>query len=124
MHNHRRLTVWQRSMDLAQSIYGESESFPRSERFGLAGQMRRASVSVVSNIAEGASRRTAADFRRFIDISLGSASELDTQLELAKWIGLSSSERADSLMAQVSEIRAMLVGLRRSLHDQPPESDI
>ena len=118
MHNHRNLVVWQQSMDLAEAVYDETKSFPQTEWFGLMTQMRRASVSIVSNIAEGSSRQTAADFRRFIDISLGSASELDTQLELAKRVGLSIPERIEELVSQVSGIRAMLVGLSRSLHDQ------
>ncbi len=118
MHNHRNLVVWQKSMDLAQAVYDQTESFPQLERYGLVTQMRRASVSIASNIAEGASRRTAADFRRFIDICLGSASDLDTQLELARRIGLTIPERVEELQSEISAIRAMLIGLSRSLQDQ------
>ena len=81
---HGRLQVWRDAMDLVEAIYAVSAQFPDSERFGLQAQMRRASVSVPSNIAEGAARNSRTEYCRFLTIARGSLSELDTQLQLAK----------------------------------------
>lgn len=83
MSDHRELIVWQKSMDLAVKIYAYTSKFPSDEKFGLVSQMRRAAVSISSNIAEG-SRRRGKDLRNFLTIAFGSASELETQLELTK----------------------------------------
>lgn len=83
MNDFRKLEVWQLSKELSLSIYKITECLPDSEKFGLANQMRRASVSIPSNIAEGSGRYTNADFNRFIAMALGSFYELDTQLEIA-----------------------------------------
>jgi len=81
---HKRLRAWQLSMDIAVDIYGVTGKFPPEEKFGLTSQMRRCAVSVPSNVAEGAARRSKKEFVNFLHISMGSLSELDTQLELAK----------------------------------------
>ena len=81
--NYRELLVWQRAMELAEAVYVVASSLPEIERFGLAAQLRRAAVSVPSNIAEGHERRSRADYRRFVTIGCGSLAELETQLELA-----------------------------------------
>src|SRR5712671_6514673 len=78
--HHRELDVWRSSMDLATAIYSLTKRLPNSERFGLVNQMRRAAVSVPSNIAEGAARGSSADFARFLLIARGSVAELETQL--------------------------------------------
>ena len=97
MHQYKKLDFWQRSCTLCEVIYKETTSFPESERFGLTNQIRRAAVSIPSNIAEGASRPTNKDFQRFLSISLGSAFEMETQLYLAKQLDFMDTNVFDSL---------------------------
>ena len=85
--NYRELIVWQEAIKLAKVAYKLTEKFPRQETYALADQIRRAAVSVPSNIAEGQARRAPGDFRRFLHISLGSLAEVDTQLVLAQEFG-------------------------------------
>ena len=93
----RDLQVWQKAVDLATKIYRMTESFPKTEQYGLTSQMRRAAVSVASNIAEG-HRRTNPDFARYLTIALGSLAELETQIEIAKRIDyLADPTYTDSL---------------------------
>ncbi|HVY98433.1 MAG TPA: four helix bundle protein [Dongiaceae bacterium] len=80
---HQDLSVWQRAMSPVEQVYACSSTFPESERFGLTAQMRRAAVSISSNIAEGAARRSTPEYLRFLSIARGSLSELDTQLQIA-----------------------------------------
>ena len=84
---HRDLMAWKEAMELARRIYSATETFPRSEQFGLSLQMRRAAGSVASNIAEGAARKSSKDFSHFLGIALGSLAELDTQIQLATSFG-------------------------------------
>jgi four helix bundle protein len=88
VHDFRRLEVWHEGLDLAEVMYGVTRTLPDSERFGLSGQIRRASVSVSSNIAEGASRGTPKEMARFLRNAMGSLSELETQIELCARLGL------------------------------------
>jgi len=81
---HERLEVWRDAMSLVESVYRVTRQFPEDERFGLTTQLRRAAVSVPSNIAEGAARRSTMDYLRFLSIARGSLSELDTQLQIAQ----------------------------------------
>jgi len=90
--NYRELLVWQEGIRLAKAVYKLTEKFPRQETYALADQIRRAVVSVPSNIAEGQARKAPADFRRFLHISLGSLAEVDTQLVLAHEFGYLSKE--------------------------------
>ena len=83
--------AWQKSMDLVELIYRETANLPETERFGLQSQMRRSAVSIPSNIAEGFGRGGTVEYARFIDIALGSLRELQTQIEIAKRLGLISS---------------------------------
>jgi four helix bundle protein len=118
---HRKLEVWRLSMDTTILIYEVTKRFPDDEKYGLISQMRRAAVSIPSNIAEGAARRTAGDFGRFLTISIASLAELDTQLELAvrlKYCSEDDATRIDSMLASVSR---MLIALRRSLGDDLPD---
>ena len=87
MASHKELKVWQESMDLVVSVYQEVSSFPKDEMYGLTSQIKRAVVSIPSNIAEGAGRQSRAEFIRFLYIALGSASELETQIEIAFRLG-------------------------------------
>ena len=91
MHNFKELEVWNNSMDLATSIYKVTEFFPQEERFGITSQMRRASVSIPSLIAEGAGRNTNKDFANFIGMAIGSCYELETQLILSSRLNSSGT---------------------------------
>lgn len=115
MHNFKQLNVWQKARQLSVVVYRLSESLPTSERYGLASQMRRAAVSVMSNIAEGSGRRAPNDTRHFLAIARGSATELESQAILSNDLGYLSNEEADAVSAMVDDIRAMLVGLSRNL---------
>ena len=110
----RDLQVWQKSMDLAVRVYKASEKFPSSEAFGLTSQVRRASASIPSNIAEGKAVG-GQRYRRHIKIALGSDAELQTQIELAKRLGMLSDATADELLEQAAEIGRMLAGLFKAL---------
>jgi four helix bundle protein len=119
MHKpHKDLKVWQRGMDMVMAVYRLTAQFPSEEKYGLSSQMRRAVVSVVSNIAEGAARQGNAEFVQFLHVSLGSVSELDTQLELARRLGFVRDEDWQRLDGDLQEIDRMLIGLRNSLRKQ------
>jgi len=110
---HEALDVWQKAMHLVELVYACSSTFPDRERFGLTSQIRRAAVSVPSNIAEGAARRSTPEFLRFLSISRGSLSELDTQLQIAARLGYTklSAEISD----RIDDIFSMLTGLMNAL---------
>lgn len=112
---HKKLLAWQKSMDLVVAIYSLTDSFPKHEIYGITSQMRRASVSVPSNIAEGASGRSKDQFRHHLSISLGSLSELETQLEIAGRIGYLTREKVEAITAQLSECSALVAGLKNSI---------
>jgi four helix bundle protein len=117
MFNFEKLDVWQKSIALADQIYGTTKSFPRDERFGLTNQMRRAGVSISSNIAEGCSRGSKVDFRRFVEIATGSTFELVSQARIARSQGFMSTADHDRIYRDALEIVRMLTGLRDSLRD-------
>ncbi len=112
---HRRLNVWKLAMTLARSLYELTQGFPTSEQFGLSSQLRRAAVSVPSNIAEGLARHTGKDKMRFLYTAQGSLSEIDTQIELVSMIGYINSEEKDHFLDRIHEVQMMLVGLIRSI---------
>jgi len=112
---HKKLDVWQRAMKTAQMVYELTSTFPAEEKFGLVSQMRRAVVSIPSNIAEGAARQGGREFRNFLSIAQGSLSELDTQLELAVLLGFVSNENLVEITGELLRIDKMLSGLIRSL---------
>ena len=110
---HERLEVWQEAMTLVEAIYACSAHFPDSERFGLTSQIRRASVSVPSNIAEGAARRSTPEYQRFLSIARGSLSELDTQLQLAIRLKYVNTEPAIDVL--VDSVFAKLTALMNAI---------
>lgn len=112
---YRDLVVWQKGIALAKLIYTLTRSFPAEEKFGLISQMRRAAVSVSSNIAEGQARHTTGEFVLFISHAEGSVAELDTQLHLATELGFTSEPQAMSCFELLGDLRRMLNGLRRKL---------
>jgi four helix bundle protein len=95
------MEIWQRGVGIARDIYSITEKFPAKERFGLSVQIQRASVSIASNIAEGASRQSENDFARYLEIALGSSFEVETQLFIAKEIGYITTETLQQLLAKL-----------------------
>ncbi|MGB0134783.1 four helix bundle protein [Dokdonella sp.] len=110
---HQRLEVWRDAMSLVEAAYRFSQDFPDTERFGLTLQIRRAAVSVSSNIAEGAARRSTLDYLRFLSIARGSLSELDTQLQISTRLGF--AEMSPELNELVDCVFSKLNALIRSL---------
>jgi four helix bundle protein len=108
---HKKLNVWKSSLELVTEIYGLTKSFPEEERYGLTSQMRRATVSIPSNIAEGAARKTKKEFTQFLHVAQGSLSELDTHLEIARRLTYVSEEKASQVGLQMEKIDKMLTGL-------------
>jgi four helix bundle protein len=115
MFNFEKLEVWHKSIDLAETIYTVTKLFPAEERFGLTNQLRRAAVSVSSNIAERSSRRSKMDFARFVEISTGSVFELASQTFIARRQGFLSQENFLKVYTDAQEIGRMLSGLKNSL---------
>jgi four helix bundle protein len=115
MFNFEKLDVWQKSVVLADVVYSQTQNFPAEERFGLTHQRRRAAVSISSNIAEGSSRMSQADFSRFIEIATGSVFEVTSQAFIAKKQGLLSEQKFRSIYQGAEELSRMLSGLRKSL---------
>ena len=113
--SYKDLVVWQKGIALAKVIYRLTQSFPAEEKFGLVSQMRRAVVSIPSNLAEGQARHTAGEFVQFISHAEGSAAELDTQLILAVELGFTKKATALTTYEMVDEIRRMLNALRRAI---------
>ena len=108
MRDFRELKVWQKAHRCALEIYRHTQGFPADERFGLTIQLRRAAVSVASNIAEGCGRDGERDFARFLSIAAGSASEVEYQLLLARDLGYLPDELHRQLDAQINEVKRML----------------
>lgn len=109
MGSHREQFIWKRSVKLAISCYKLTNYFPQSELYGLTNQIRRAAVSVPSNIAEGYGRNGKPEYIRFLHISLGSLRELDTQLYIAKEVGLANPELFTAVVEEVEELQRILV---------------
>ncbi len=113
--NYRDLQVWRRALEWAEAIYQATAGWPREERFGLTSQIRRAAVSVASNIAEGAARRSTGEFIQFVGMARGSLAEAETQLLLAEKLRYLSEIEARRLLITAGEISRMLVSLSGSL---------
>ncbi len=111
----RGLRVWQAGMDLAETCYRASQTFPTSEQFGLANQLRRAAVSITANIAEGWGRNTTPELGRFIDISIGSLCEVESLVEVSKRLEYISPEALKAMLEQANKVRSMQHRLRVSL---------
>lgn len=111
MHNYKELQVWKRGIKLTTEIYKISQLFPYEERFGLTSQMRRSAVSVPSNVAEGAGRRTDGEFANFLGIAHGSICELETQLYVAFDLGFIEDQRFMDVTSEITEIQKMLYSL-------------
>jgi four helix bundle protein len=112
---HKNLECWKLSMELVTEIYAVTLGYPSEERFGLVSQMRRAAVSVPSNIAEGAANNTKAQFSNYLSIALGSLSELDTQVEISLRLGFVDEEKALQIVSLIDRVKALTFGLKKSL---------
>ncbi len=104
----RKLIIWQKSMDIISDIYKMTKSFPKEEIFALTSQMRRAAVSIPSNIAEGTSRKTKNDYQHFMAITRGSSLELETQIEIALRLRYCTEAQSSPLLEKIHEIQKIL----------------
>lgn len=115
IQSYRELEVWQKSMNLVEFCYKITGEFPKEELYSLTNQIRRAAVSIPSNIAEGQSRWSTKEFLRFLSIAKGSLSELETQLILAQRLNYLSETALNEIIELTNEIGKMISGLRKSL---------
>lgn len=115
MRNFKALQIWQKGFQIAVTSYTITSGFPANERFGLISQMNRAAVSIHSNIAEGSSRTSRKEYNRYIEISLGSCFELETQLLIAKELNLGNQELLREALSQLTEEEKMLTAFGRRL---------
>jgi four helix bundle protein len=115
VRHYQELTAWQKAMDLVTTVYASTDRFPSTEVSGLRNQIRRAAVSIPSNIAEGQGRRSVQDFIRYLAISRGSLQELETQVLIAARLTYLSDEQRDSVLDLCSEVGRLLNGLSKSL---------
>jgi len=115
MHRFKELEIWKRSRLFCAEIYSISSKFPESEKFGLANQLRRASVSIPSNIAEGSSRSSNKDFSRFLEIPLGSCYEIETQLLIASDLNFISEIELNLISKELEEIIKMISKFKSTL---------
>ena len=118
MSTHKDLIVWKKSIEFVTEVYKITSTFPSEEKFGLVSQLRRASVSIPSNIAEGAARNHDKEFIQFLSISLGSASEIETQLIIALNLNFISEDMFNELNLENMEIKKMLSGLIKSIKNK------
>ncbi|MBS4044339.1 MAG: four helix bundle protein [Chitinophagaceae bacterium] len=115
MRNYRELEVWKIAIDFVTKIYNVSESFPSSEKYGIISQITRASISISTNIAEGCSRKTANDFARFLEISIGSCFEVETLLIISTNLNFISIENSKGLIDEIQSLQKRISALRSSI---------
>ncbi len=113
--SYKDLLVWQKAMNLVTNVYNLIKTFPKEEIYGLSGQLRRAIVSVPSNIAEGQGRDSVKEFIHYLSISYGFLMEVETQLQIAANLGYLKQVEVDKLLEQTAEVGRLLNGLSRSL---------
>jgi four helix bundle protein len=115
MHRFKDLEIWKRSRIFCSKIYSETANFPENEKFGITNQLRRASVSIPSNIAEGSSRASNKEFSRFLEIAIGSAYEIETQLLISSDLNFLEFETLETLLNELEEIIKMISKFRSTL---------
>jgi len=115
MGGHRDLVAWQKAMSLVKQIYQHTGNFPKHEVYGLASQLRRAAVSVPSNVAEGANRNSRGEIHQFVGTARGSLAEVETQVEIARDLNYIPDPIAEDLLQKIAELGRILAGLRASL---------
>ena len=113
--NFKDLKIWQKGIELAKEVYQITSSFPSSEKYGIVSQMRRAAVSIPSNIAEGFMRRHNKEYKQFLYIALGSLAELETQIILSEQLGFLRNEKSNITQANMNELNKMITGLIKCL---------
>jgi len=125
VHDYRRLEVWGLARRFVKDVYEATSAFPPDERYGLTGQLRRAAVSIPSNLAEGAGRGTDRQFAHHVRIAVGSACEVDTQLLIAFDVGYLDPAKGRQLASKLERIKAKLAGLERALaaEDEDPNTN-
>jgi four helix bundle protein len=116
MRNFKELKVWQKARVLVKDVHIISAKFPNEEKFGMTQQLRNATLSISDNIAEGCGRRTDLEFKRFIDIACGSATETENMIYLALDLSFIKTEEHEKLIEKIEEIQKMLIGLYNSLN--------
>jgi len=115
INSYKDLKVWQYGIDITEEIYTSTQTFPKSEIYGLCSQMQRAAVSIPSNIAEGHARNSTKEFLRFLSIALGSIAELETQIILAERLNYLKPEKSILMQKKLNELGKMIRGLQKSL---------
>lgn len=118
MKTHKDLDVWKRAIALVVNVYQITSSFPKEEIYGLTSQLRRCSVSIPSNIAEGAGRTSIKEFSHFLSISLGSLAELETQMIISNRLDYVSKADFDNLLEDLTTVRKMTLGLRKAIDNK------
>lgn len=114
--NHKELDVWKKGMDLVEMVYSISNSFPEAERFGLTSQIRRAAISIPSNIAEGAARKSDKELLQFVSIALGSLAEIETQYLIAIRLGFLKIDK--SITCLINDEKQLLLGFRNYIKNK------
>src|SRR5215471_19044244 len=116
MRNFKELKIWQKGIDIAVKTYQLTDTFPKEDKYAIVQQMTKASVSIPSNIAEGSSRKSEKDYLRFIELSLGSTFELETQLVIAEKLGKGDKQLLEELKNDVMDEQKMLTGFQQKLN--------
>ena len=122
LKSYRDLIAWQKSMDLVQTVYESVRAFPKEEIYGLTSQLKRAVVSVPSNIAEGQGRKSTREFLHHLSISYGSLTEVETQILIAARLGYLNPEEADRIAEQTAEVGRVINGLSNALNNKQVEA--
>ncbi|MFN0082879.1 MAG: four helix bundle protein [Ferruginibacter sp.] len=117
MHNFKELKFWQKAVDLSVMVYKITANFPAEQKFGLVSQLRRATISIASNIAEGASRNSDKEFLHFLSLSTGSAFEIETQLIIATKLNFVDQNQLENLLKQLTEIQKMIYSFSKKLKE-------
>lgn len=112
---HQRLDVWKKAIDFVKKVYHITAMFPAEEKFGLVSQMRRAAISIPSNISEGAGRNNPKEFSQVMGIAQGSVAELETQLIISRELSFLQNQVADEMLLELDVISKMIIGLKKSI---------
>ena len=119
IRNYKDLVAWQKAMDLVEAVYSATQRFPKEEVYVLTSQIRRAAISVPSNIAEGQGRNSENDYRRFLSIAHGSLREVETQILIAERLQYVTSDEVPRLLALIDEVSRLLQGLQKAIKARP-----
>ncbi len=123
MTSHKELNVWKKGIELVKEIYKITNDFPTAEQFGLISQIRRCSISIPSNIAEGCGRHSDKELIHFLYITLGSASELETQIIISQELGFLEKEKSENTQVMILEIIKMTSSLIKSINDRTEKTN-